>query len=44
MQINDAFDKAIAGFSFGYADQNEKDHTSFIRAIKDGKTEAEFEE
>jgi hypothetical protein len=27
-----------------YADQNEKDHASFKKAIKSGKIEAEFEE
>jgi uncharacterized protein (DUF2252 family) len=44
MGKRDVFDKAIAGFSIAYADQNEKDHATFIRAIKDGKIEAEFEE
>jgi uncharacterized protein (DUF2252 family) len=43
MGKSDVFDKAIAGFSIAYADQNEKDYASFIRAIKDGKIEAEFE-
>jgi hypothetical protein len=44
MGKSDVFDKAIADFSSAYADQNKKDHASFIRAIKDGKLEAEFEE
>lgn len=44
MGNSDTFDQAITDFSFGYADQNEKDHASFIRAIKYGKIEAEFEE
>ena len=44
MGKSDVFDKAIAAFSTAYANQNEKDHASFIRAIKEGKIEAEFEE
>ena len=44
MGKSDAFDKAIAAFSFAYADQNEKDHTALMRAIKAGKVEARFEE
>jgi uncharacterized protein (DUF2252 family) len=43
MGNNDSLDKAIADFSFAYADQNEKDHASFLKAIKKGKIEAEFE-
>jgi uncharacterized protein (DUF2252 family) len=43
MGNSDTFDQAIAKFSFAYADQNEKDHASFMRAIKSGKLEAEFE-
>jgi hypothetical protein len=44
MGKSDVFDKAIASFSFAYADQNEKDYASFIKAIKDGKIEARYEE
>ena len=44
MGKSDVFDKAIASFSFAYADQNEKDHTALMRAIKAGKVEARFEE
>jgi threonine dehydrogenase-like Zn-dependent dehydrogenase len=44
MGKGDAFDKAIAAFSFAYADQNEKDHDALMRAIKAGKVEARFEE
>jgi uncharacterized protein DUF2252 len=40
---SDTFDKAIADFSFAYADQNEPDHAALERAIKDGKVEAVFE-
>jgi uncharacterized protein (DUF2252 family) len=41
---SDQFDKAIAAFSIAYADQNEKDHAAFKRAIRDGKVEAVVEE
>ena len=44
MGSSDTFDEAIAGFSLAYADQNEKDHAAFMKAIKSGKIEAEFEE
>ena len=44
MGTSDKFDKAISSFSFEYADQNEKDYTSLMSAIKEGKIEAEFEE
>jgi uncharacterized protein (DUF2252 family) len=44
MGKSDAFDKAIASFSFAYADQNEKDHDALMSAIKAGKVEARFEE
>jgi hypothetical protein len=37
---SNAFDKAIAAFSIAYADQNEKDHATLKRAIRDGKVEA----
>jgi len=39
-----AFDEAIAAFSMGYADQNEKDHSALERAIQKGKVKAVFEE
>jgi len=44
MGNNDTFDLAIEKFSFAYADQIEKDHASFMKAIKSGKIEAIFEE
>jgi uncharacterized protein (DUF2252 family) len=44
MGTGDTFDKAIASFSFAYADQNEKDYDSLCRAIKNGKIKARFEE
>jgi uncharacterized protein (DUF2252 family) len=44
MGSSDTFDQAIAEFSVTYADQNEKDHASLIKAIKSGKIEAVYEE
>jgi len=44
MGKSDAFDKAIAGFSMAYADQNEKDHAALERAVRSGKVKAVFEE
>ena len=41
---SDAFDEAVAAFSFAYADQNESDHAALKRAIRDGKVEAVIEE
>jgi uncharacterized protein (DUF2252 family) len=43
MGKSDAFDVAIADFSMAYADQNEKDHAAFERAVRDGKVNAELE-
>ena len=40
---SDVFDKAVAAFSFAYADQNESDHAALKRAIRDGKVEAVVE-
>jgi uncharacterized protein (DUF2252 family) len=36
----DAFDKSITDFSERYADQNEKDYTEFVNAVKSGRLEA----
>jgi uncharacterized protein (DUF2252 family) len=36
-----AFDRAIADFSVGYADQNEKDYEAFVAAVKSGRLTAE---
>lgn len=44
MGKSDTFDQAIASFSIAYADQNEKDHAALVRAIKQGKVKAVFEE
>jgi hypothetical protein len=44
MGKSDAFDKAIAAFSIAYADQNEKDHAAFARAVRKGTVEVMIEE
>ncbi len=44
MGKSDVFDKSLAAFSVAYADQNEKDHAAFKRAIRAGKVRAVFEE
>lgn len=44
MGNNDVFDRAIAAFSLAYADQNEKDHEVLVRAVRNGKLKAVFEE
>jgi uncharacterized protein (DUF2252 family) len=44
MGTSDKFDQAIADFSFKYAEQNDKDYAAMIKAIKDGRIDAEYEE
>ncbi|MFL6352827.1 MAG: DUF2252 domain-containing protein [Bryobacteraceae bacterium] len=44
MGKSDAFEKAIAKFAVAYADQNEKDHAAFRRAVENGKVKATFED
>ncbi len=44
MGTSDTIDQSLAEFSLAYADQNEKDHALFMKAIKSGRIEAEFEE
>ncbi len=44
MGKSDVFDESLVAFSVAYADQNEKDHAAFKRAIRAGKVKAEFEE
>ena len=39
----DKFDRAIADFSAAYADQVERDHEAFARAVREGKLEARLE-
>lgn len=43
MGKGDKFEEALAAFSVAYADQNEKDHATLKRAIRNGKVEAVFE-
>ena len=44
MGKSDVFDQAIVGFAVAYADQNERDHAAFARAVKNGRVKAAFEE
>jgi hypothetical protein len=44
LQVGDALDQAVADFSIAYADQNEKDHAAFDRAVRKGTVAAAFEE
>jgi uncharacterized protein (DUF2252 family) len=37
---NDSFDNAIADFSARYADQNQRDYDTFVKAIADGRIQA----
>ena len=37
---SDTFERAIAAFSFAYADQSEKDHETLTKAVRAGKLEA----
>jgi uncharacterized protein (DUF2252 family) len=37
---SDAFDKSITDFSQRYADQNERDYTEFVNAVKSGRLQA----
>ena len=38
---SDAFDRAIADFSVGYADQNERDYQGLVDAVRTGRLEAQ---
>jgi hypothetical protein len=40
---SDAFDKAVADFAFAYADQIERDHETFVKAVRAGKVEVFIE-
>jgi uncharacterized protein (DUF2252 family) len=44
MGKSDTFDRAMAEFSVAYADQNERDHASFEKAVRSGKIKSVFEE
>jgi len=43
MGKSDAFERAMTAFSVSYADQNERDHAAFGRAIRKGTVKAVFE-
>ena len=36
----EGFDRAITTFSAGYADQNSRDHDTFVKAVSDGRIDA----
>ena len=38
-----AFEDALANFSVAYSEQNERDHTALLKAIRDGRLEARTE-
>jgi uncharacterized protein DUF2252 len=40
---SEAFDQTIGRFSMSYADQAERDHTTFMDAIRKGRIEAQME-
>ena len=40
---NEVLDEAIARFSMSYADQAERDHADFMKAIRKGRIEAQME-
>jgi hypothetical protein len=37
---SDAFDRSITDFCGRYADQNQRDYTEFVNAVKSGRLEA----
>jgi uncharacterized protein (DUF2252 family) len=41
---SDAFDQAIGKFALAYADQNERDHSALVAAVKAGRVKALVEE
>jgi len=38
-----AFDDAVANFSVAYADQNERDHAALVKAVRNGRIEAQID-
>lgn len=40
----DLFDKAIAAFPVAYADQTERDHAIFEKAVSSGRLEVDMED
>jgi hypothetical protein len=41
---SDAFDRAIMGFGMSYADQAERDHAAFMKAVRSGRIEVRVED
>ena len=41
---HDVFDRAIARFSFTYADVTARDHRAFLDALRDGRIEVQTED
>lgn len=41
---SDAFDDAIAAFAVAYADQTERDHATFKKAVRSGRVEVDMED
>jgi hypothetical protein len=40
---SDSFDRAMAAFAAGYADQNERDYEAFTAAVRAGRVKAAAE-
>lgn len=38
---NEELDEAVAQFAVAYADRTEQDHASLVRAVREGRVEAE---
>jgi len=43
MGKSEAFEEALADFAVAYADQNERDHTALVAAVRAGRIEAQVE-
>ncbi len=41
---NGVFDRAVARFSFTYADVTERDHRAFVNASREGRIEVQTED
>jgi hypothetical protein len=44
MGSNAAFDDAICEFAVEYSDQNQRDYRAFVKAVREGRIEAQVEE
>ena len=40
---SDVFDEAVADFAVSYADQNERDHSALVAAVRNGRVQAHLE-